>query len=242
MNPMQKVLVVIDFSSSARQAAERAALVCRETGAALELFHAVNLHGLDRLRRLVPGIPNGLEEGAMNESCVDISLLGRSLEELHSIPAEVHVEIGPAYPQIEKRALDLSADLVIVGAHGSNTVVHPIVGSTAARLAESSALPVLVVKCAAQGKYRNVLVPVDFSAHSLPALAAAGAVAPDANLILMQAYGVPFEGKIRAGRNVDEILEPFLAAARKKVFEKLHRLSDEAGMAPARRPAAGLPR
>jgi len=111
-------------------------------------------------------------------------------------------------------------------------MVHPILGSTAARMAERSVRPVLVVKGAPQEKYRNVLVPVDFSAHSLPALMTGCAVAPGANIILMHAYGVPFEGKIRAGRDVEEILEPFLAAARKKVFENLHELSDAAGLAP----------
>lgn len=72
---------------------------------------------------------------------------------------------------------------------------------------------------------------MDFSIHSLPALMTARTVRPGANIILMHAYGVPFEGKIRAARDVEEILEPFLATVRKKVFENLHELSDAAGLA-----------
>jgi len=79
MNRIHKVLVATDFSSDARHAADRAALLCKETGAALELFHAVNVSGLDRLRRLVPGIPNGLEQRAMEERREEISQLGQSL-------------------------------------------------------------------------------------------------------------------------------------------------------------------
>lgn len=232
MNRIHTVLVATDFSSAARHAADRAALICKETGAALELFHAVNISGLDRLRRLVPGIPNGLEQRAMEERREEISQLGQSLRDLYRLPTNVHVGVGPSFPQIEKCAVDLSADLVVLGAHGSSTMVHPVLGPTAARMAERSLLPVLVVKRAPQEKYRNVLVPVDFSANSLPALMTACALAPGANIILMHAYGVPFEGKIRAVRDVEEILEPFLAAARKKVFENLHELSDAAGLAP----------
>lgn len=232
INPIQKVLAATDFSPSARQAADRAAIVCQETGADLALFHATNLSGLDRLRRLVPGIPVGLEQRAVDDRQEEISLQAQSLREDYGIPVDARVSVGPPFEQIEKCSKDLSANLVVMGAHGSTSIVHPILGSTTARLAERSVLPLLVVKRAPHGKYRNVLIPVDFSSHSLPALMTAVAVAPDANLILMHAYGVPFEGKIRAGRNVDELLEPFLAAARKKVFEKLHQLSDEAGLAP----------
>lgn len=227
-----KVLAATDFSSAAGCAADRAAMLCRETGAALELFHAVNVSGLDRLRRLVPGIPNGLEQRAMEERREEISQLGQRLGSLYGLSANAQVGVGAAFPKIEQCAIDLSADLVVLGAHGSSTMIHPVLGHTAARMAERSALPVLVVKQAPQEKYRNVLVPVDFSAHSLPALMTACAVAPGANIILMHAYGVPFEGKIRAGRDVEEILEPFVAAARKKVFENLHELSDAAGLAP----------
>jgi nucleotide-binding universal stress UspA family protein len=232
MNRIQKVLVGTDFSAAARHAADRAAMIGKETNAALVLFHAGNLSGLDRLRRLVPGIPNGLEQRAMDERRAEIALLGQNLEDLYGLPADVRVGVGPAFPQIEKSALALSADLIVVGAHGSSTMTHPVLGSTATRLAERSALPVLVVKRTPHAKYRNVLVPVDFSAHSLPALTMACAVAPGANIILMHAYGVPFEGKIRAARDIEETLAPFLAAARKKVFENLHELSDAAGLAP----------
>ena len=71
-----------------------------------------------------------------------------------------------------------------------------------------------------------------FSEYSLPALMAALRLAPEGNILLMHAYGVPFEGKLRAARVVEEVLTPFLAAAKKKVFENLHELTDTAGLAP----------
>lgn len=229
---LDRVLAATDFSPSAEHAVGRAAVLCKETGAALSLFHAVNLSGLEKLRRLVSGVPNGLEQRAANEQLEEISLLAQSLLERYGVRPDAQVGVGPAFAQIEKAASNLSTDLIVVGSHGWSSRIHPILGSTAARQVENSAFPVLVVKHAPGYNYRNVLVPVDFSVHSLPSLIMACAVAPSANIILMHAYGVAFEGKIRAARDVEDLLAPVLAAARKRVFEKLHGLSDAAGLAP----------
>lgn len=229
---MRRVLAGTDFSPPAADAVDRAALVCRDAGAALELFHAVNLSGLDRLRRLVSGIPDGMEQQAINIRSEELTLLGRSMSQNHGFPVDVHVDTGPAFTQIEQRAHEVSADLVILGAHGINTLTQLIVGSTASRMAERSTFPVLIVKQEPRERYRNILVPVDFSAYSLPALMMARTVAPEANIILMHAYGVPFEGKLRAAGVVDDDLTPFVTAARKKVFENLRTLSQAAGLAP----------
>lgn len=232
MNRVRTVLAGTDFSAAAGLAVDRAGLLSRATGAALELFHAVNLSGLNRLRQLVPGIPNGLEQRAIDDRREELMLLGESLSELHGVQVGTNVYAGPAFAQLEKRAHDISADLVVVGAHGMNILTRAILGSTSSRMAERSDFPVLVVKQQPRERYRNVLVPVDFSEHSLPALMTALAVAPEANIILMHAYGVPFEGKLRAARVLEEELTPFLAAARKKVFENLRELTDTAGLAP----------
>jgi nucleotide-binding universal stress UspA family protein len=57
-------------------------------------------------------------------------------------------------------------------------------------------------------------------------------VAPEASILIMHAHGLPFEGKLRAARVLEKELTPFLAAARKEVFENLHDLTDTAGPAP----------
>lgn len=232
MDLVRRILAGTDFSAGAGHAADRAGLIARETGAELELLHAPSLSGLDKLRRLVPGIPDDLEQQVIDSGREQLAALGRKLTELHGIAAGVHVALGDAFTQLETRAAELPADLVVLGAHGTSALPRLVVGSTAARMAAGSRCPVLVVKEAPSGPYRNVLIPVDFSAQSLPALTTARAVAPGANLILMHAYGFPFEGKIRAARDIDAALEPFLAAARKKVFEKMHELSAAAGLAP----------
>jgi nucleotide-binding universal stress UspA family protein len=169
------------------------------------------------LHQLVPGIRNGLEQRAIDDRREELMLLGGSLSELHGVQEGTNVDAGPAFVQVEKRARDMSDDLAVVGTHGMNILTRPSLGSRASRMAERSDFPVLVVKQEPRERYRNVLVPVDFSEYSLPALMTALVVAPEANILLMHAHGVPFEGKLRAARVLEKELTPFLAAARKKV-------------------------
>jgi nucleotide-binding universal stress UspA family protein len=61
-----------------------------------------------------------------------------------------------------------------------------------------SVKPLLVVRQPPHEAYRRVLVAVDFSPSSLPALAAARAVAPAAELVVLHAYEVPFEDRLRS--------------------------------------------
>ena len=90
-------------------------MVCRETGAVLELFHAVNVSRLDQLRRLVPGIPNGLEQRAVETRREEVTQLRQRLASVYGLPIKVQVGVGPAFPQIETCAIDLSADLIVLG-------------------------------------------------------------------------------------------------------------------------------
>lgn len=162
MSHVRRVLACTDFSPAAGYPVDRATLLCRDTGAALELFHAVNLSGLNRLRRPVTGIPNGLGQRAIDDKCEEITLVGQGLSEHHGLPVDVHVATGPTFVQIEKRADDLSADLVVLGAHGTNTLAQTILPSTAGLMAEPSAFPVLIMKQEPRGRYRIILVPVVF--------------------------------------------------------------------------------
>ncbi|GAA1108303.1 universal stress protein [Arthrobacter flavus] len=231
MNALRRVLAGIDFSARADRVAHRAALISKETGAGLDLFHAVNLSSLHSFRQLVPRILEGLEQRAVNTQREQLAILSRELDERHKIVAGVSVATGDAFTQIEIRADEVSADLVILGSHGISAWPFPIVGSTVARMAAASRHSVLVVKEKPSGPYRNLLLPVDFSAQSGLALSAASAVAPEGNLILMHAYGVPFEGKLRASRDLDAILEPFLATAQREAYQKMRKLLDTARVA-----------
>ena len=91
-----------------------------------------------------------------------------------------------------------SSDLVVLGPRGVNPLRDFILGSTAERMARMIECPMLVVKQDPQIPYENVLVPVDFSEYSAPALRFASEVAPGAALHVFHALDCPLKGTLRS--------------------------------------------
>ena len=78
-----------------------------------------------------------------------------------------------------------------------------------------------------------MLVAVDFSPHSRDALILARRVAPDARLVILTVFDVPFEGKLRFAGVDDATVEIYRQRARARALRHLHALAHEAGLAPS---------
>lgn len=232
MSPLKRLLAATDLSAPARRAAERAARLAKESGAALDLVHVANLGPLEKLQRLVAGVPEDLERRMLDAARKEVHELAAALRQEHGFAVGVHVTAGPAPTEIAKQAAMVSADLVILGARGTNFMRHLMLGSTAERMLSSTARPMLVVKQVAHERYRSVLVPVDFSVCSLSALTIARVVAPNAVIALFHAYEVPFESRMRFAGVDEGVIDRYRAAARQEALQKLEALCDEAGLPP----------
>jgi len=92
--------------------------------------------------------------------------------------------------------------------------------------------PLLVVRQPPHEAYRRVLVAVDFSPSSLPALAAARAVAPAAELVVLHAYEVPFEDRLRSSGLGEEILDQYRLIAQRQALQAMRSLVAAAGLLP----------
>jgi nucleotide-binding universal stress UspA family protein len=234
MNKLRQVLAATDFSAPARHAAARAALVAGETGAALAVVHVASLDPLEKLRRLVSEMPLELEQNLLDGARAEMRELAEFLHRQRGIDAGTHVESGALLPEIIGKADTLSADLVVLGARGASFMRHLLLGSTAERMLRRLVRPMLVVKQTAHEKYRKLLAPVDFSAYSLRMLKHAQAVAPDAEIILLHVFEVPFEGKLRHAGVEESLIQHYQTVARQEAMQKLQALRDEAGLAPER--------
>src|SRR5690606_34800135 len=103
-------------------------------------------------------------------------------------------------------ALRAQAALIVVGAGGANDARRLLLGSTSDRIVSEAPTAVLVVKRRASKRYRRVLLPVDLRTPPDEALRMARALAPGAELVLMHAFEVPFEGQLRyAGVDESEV-------------------------------------
>ncbi len=209
MNRIQRLLAATDLSAPARHAAERAALVASELGAALELLHVISVAPADRLRRLLAEAPADLEAQVAADASTEVQRLADGLRQQYQVQPTTHVEHGGLLRQIEARAEASAADMLVLGARGASFMRHLLLGSTAERMVRRTTRPMLVVKQPARGPYRRLLVPVDFSPASRPACELARALAPRAELVLLHAFEVPFETRLRSAGVQEETLRKY---------------------------------
>jgi nucleotide-binding universal stress UspA family protein len=229
---IQRLLAATDLSAPARHAAERAALVARELGADLDLLHVISASPVGRLRRLLVEAPADLEARVIADARGDVERLGEALRTACGVVAHAEVVSGELLAEINGRAAANGADLLVLGARGASFMRHLLLGSTAERLVRKSNRPLLVVKQPPHDAYRRVLVAVDFSPSSLPALALARAVAPAAELIVLNAYEVPFEDRLRSAGLAEDTLQRYRTIARRQALQGLHTLLTAAGLEP----------
>lgn len=230
MKQLNRVLAATDLSTPARHAAERAALVSKETTASLDLFHVANLAPLERLRQLMALTPADMEQRVLDAARQGLHDLATSLQARHGVVADTHVAAGPLCATLVRHADELAAGLLVCGARGESVLRHLLLGTTALRVLNTTTCPVLVVKQPPDGPYRQLLVPVDFSPASLRAIRHARRIAPQADIVLLHTFEVPFEGHLRYASVDDETIHHYRIVARQEATQKLHALREEAGL------------
>ena len=193
MNSLTSLLAATDFSDGARHAAFRAARLAVDHGAQLALLHLVSGPDLETVRDLFRS-PADAEIALVADARQQLDELAELLKARTGIVATTRLVKGRVIDEIA--AATEATSMLVVGAHGSSGLHRLLFGTTAERLLRKATRPMLVVKRAPEGAYRRVLVPVDFSAHSDAALALAQRVAPDAEIAVVHAFDVPFEGKL----------------------------------------------
>lgn len=230
--PTGGVLVATDFSDGARLAQQRAARLAREHGLPLVLLHVLPTDWVAALQAWL-GV-----ESASQRIVADAQALLQA--EVHGLQAALE---GPIHPLlVQGHPVQTSVEVaqrsaarwVVVGAHGRSTLRHVLLGTTAERLARKAMNPLLVVRQPATQGYRRVLVPVDFSPWSAPALALVDAIAPHAVVELLHAYTVPFEEKLRFAGVDDDTIALYREKARQQAVTHLHALARQQGWSSTR--------
>lgn len=232
MQPTGRLLAVTDLSAPARHAAERAALVASELGAGLDLLHVISLSPVDRLRLLLDEEPADFEAALLQDARAEMARLAAHLRSYRKVEVTEGVASGGLIREINHHAAGPAVRLLVLGARGASFMRHALLGSTAERLVRKSVRPLLVVRQPPHEPYRKVLVAVDFSASSLPALALARAIAPSAELVVLHAYSVPFEERLRAAGVRQETLDVYRAIARRQGQRSMDSLLATVGLAP----------
>lgn len=224
MNPVRTILAPTDLSPLARHAVVRAALVAAELGARLSVQHVVNVGALDALRHLIDAGAADLQQTLLDEMRGEVTALAAEIEARHAVQPELHLVVGNVLAEIASHADAIDADLLVMGARGAGFVRELLIGSTTERVLRKTTRPLLVVKQMAHEPYRRVLVPVDFSSRSLESLRLAQRLAPQAEYVLLHAFEVPFEGKLRYAGVEESALSSLRINARREATAKMNDL------------------
>jgi nucleotide-binding universal stress UspA family protein len=230
-------LAATDLSAPSRHAAQRAAMLARQSGGKLALIHVLEKDALRELRRLFASNAEALEQTMRAQAQQALAQLAAGLGAAQSgaadpLRVDCHLLEGTVLTSIAEQAEALGCNLVVVGAHGAGFMRHWLLGATAERLLRKTLQPVLVVKQAPQLAYGRVLVPVDFSHWSLRAIALARSIAPQAPLVLLHACEIPFEGKMRFAGIEEETIQQHRQNIKREALVRLDELAHDAGLTP----------
>lgn len=230
MTPIRTILAATDLSGPARNAVVRAASIAQHTGAQLTLQHVVSSGALDSLRHLFAAQPDDLQQRLLDEARDEVHALAAELCAPHVASADIHLSAGSVQTEIATHADALDADLLVLGARGASLVRDLMIGSTTERVLRKTGRPLLVVRRGARHGYRRVLIPVDFSPRSLKAIRVTRELAPRAEITLLHAFEVPFEGLLRHSGVSEEELASLHANARREASAQMAELIAAAGL------------
>lgn len=234
MATLGPILVATDFSGHARHAATRAARLAHDTHSTLTLMHVLPTQPATKIREWL-GASSAPGREMCDQANRQLRQLASELAGVRRVELNIEAAAGPVLDEIVRTAERVDARLLVLGARGVGFLRRLVLGTTSQRLVRRTDRPLLVVRQTAHRPYRRVLVAVDFSPQSRHALTLARRVAPNAKLVILTVFQVPFEGKLRFAGVDDATIEVYRQRAREGARRKLHALAHEAGLSPSQR-------
>jgi nucleotide-binding universal stress UspA family protein len=203
MSAIRQIVSGTDLSLIARRAARRAGLLASAHGAALELLHVMDTPAAGRWYRSEETL-GIVQQKMVEEARAALASLAGDILTAAGIESTQTICEGEVIKEI--LAAGANADLLVLGPRGLNPVQDFVLGSTAERIVRRISRPLLMAKQDAEIPYDNILVPVDFSEYSQPALEFARVLAPRASIRVYHALDCPFESRLKsAGVSTDSI-------------------------------------
>ncbi|WP_251975696.1 universal stress protein [Salinicola avicenniae] len=143
---VQRILVPLDGSDSARQALEHASLLQRMSGAALRLLRVKEPPSADEHLGAMVGVPPvEMLENPGDDDSEERHWLASIWHEVGNRDGEAdwHVASGDPAPAIVEQAREFDADLIVMGSRGQGQFQNLIFGSVSQQVSETAPCPVI---------------------------------------------------------------------------------------------------
>lgn len=229
MSNIRCIVAATDFSPFSERAVQRAAHIARQHDAELHLVHVVRPLDLYPSLILEPEIFSPAESSQHDQALQEaehtrLDELASGLASQFGIRTRAVTLLGRAHSKIAAHAQDASADLLVAGSRGENTLMDLFLGSTSSRLLRMASCPVLIVRNPANEPYRRVLAAVDFSPVSAAVVAHALDLASDAPVETLHVLGSEVEQRLRKAKYVDVDITGWLERLRTQADRQLETL------------------
>lgn len=215
---LKRIVCATDFSADAAAALRRSMMLAAQKEASIEVLHVVAHESLDALRQWVPD-PLGFGERLVGALREELQRCAAGAAKEAGVRVDMQVAVGDVTQSILERAA--AADLLVVGAHGTNPLKDLMLGTTAERLAGQCTTPMLVVRAAPERAYSKVLVAVDLLPGSEAAMGAALEFGGSAILMAAHAFDVPFESMLGRAGVAEPVVDEHRLRARQAALEKI---------------------
>lgn len=210
MPGLQTIVAATDFSDNATRAVRQAAHLARTWRAQLTLVHVFNDSVWASLRA-VYDLPGWADIRPAEAARTRLDELAGQLEQEFGVAVDSEVRIGRASQQIGELVVARGAQLLVVGEHGESWVRDLVLGGTALKVLEAARIPVLLVRRAEPGDYRDIVVATDFSPGAERTTRMVLDCFPVASHALVHAWLLPFEASMRMGGAREEDIEHYRA-------------------------------
>jgi nucleotide-binding universal stress UspA family protein len=148
MDRIKTIVIGTDFSDVAGQALNTAAALAQVHGARLVVVHVCEL----RVDFGSPGVDAPDAEDRLAAAAeVALATAVRHCAPARGVETEVVVRRGAPWDKIHNVAIDVGADLIVIGAKGQRRMAR-VFGSVAERLVRTATRPVLIIPGGADGR------------------------------------------------------------------------------------------
>jgi len=224
---VERIAVATDFSENAEAAVTRAAQLALEHDAHLILLHALGEPAIEVARLMYGAGRSPLQETLRHSAEEQARAVVESLDARLQERTTVRIVSGRPFAAILEALKEQAADVLVMGAHGEHSHLTFWLGSTTERVLHKAPCPTLAVKRKASAAYRRLLVPVDLSPNSVPAVELALRFSPEAEITAVHAYHVPFESKLRLSGATADTIDGYREQVRSEARQGLNKLLEQ---------------
>jgi universal stress protein E len=209
---LRRLLATTDFSARSEHAVQRAALLCAQFKAELQLLHVVD-----------DDQPTHVVEQELRQATELVKAKASELRDTAGDEPATTVKAGDPFQAIVQVATEANVDLVAMGAHRRRILQDVFVGTTIERVMRTGPHPVLMVNREPKRPYRRVVAAIDMSEASANALGSAKSLGllDSAHVSLVHAFE-PFAKGLLIYANIErEKIEAHVAQETTQTRRKL---------------------